>query len=266
MCSVKTCSHYLMVFKPVKFFHTLNLILLLSSTQVYAQETSSIPVELTLETPMAPAGTNEMTLDVDEQQVETLEQEYALNGYSLGLAFLNQNFNVDAKVLIDEKSTLNLSSQSSDFQSAGIVGRYVILPFNKIGTDVNVSVASSVNHGSVGFSSITSLKAELNLGYAIKLSQTPVYFLGGVGYELIYGNDIQKILSHGGGTVQIGVGIGIGKKFNVELFYCYAKHDVSTTFKENAQNIAIQSGAKSGRFLTQTVTSNIIESKLTYSY
>lgn len=255
-----------MVFKPVKFFHTLNLILLLSSTQVYAQETSSIPVELTLETPMAPAGTNEMTLDVDEQQVETLEQEYALNGYSLGLAVFNQNFNVDAKLLINEKSTVDLSSQSSDFQSAGVMARYAVLPYNKVGTDLNITLGSSLNHNSVGFSSITSVKAELNLGYAIKLFQTPVYFLGGIGYELIYGNDIQKILSPGGGTVQIGAGIGLGKKFNVELFYCYANHTVSTTFQENAQNIGIQGGAKTGRFLTQTVTSNIIESKLTYSY
>lgn len=257
-------------------FQVLSLIFFLNCANVYAAESSteepiSEEVVSALEAPTAPSTSvvSETNLDTEGQEVETLEQEYAINGFLLGLAIYNQNYNVDAKVLLDSTREVDVSSGSSDFQSAGVIGRYAILPIDKFGTDISASISSSVNHNNVGFSSITILKAEVNLGYAMLVgAHTPIYFLAGLGYEVVKGTDIEKILVPGGSSVQIGSGIGIGKKFNIEALYSYSIHSINPYFSETTINYAKQvGGATTVEFLPHNkVYSNIIHTRITYSY
>lgn len=289
--------------KLSRLIQVLNIIFFLNSTNVYALENSSeqpandeqsieseldqaqgkstaiptstaptsVEMNLDLETPAEPVsnGVSEVELDTDEQQVEALEQEYAVDGYSLGFALYNQNYNVEAKMLLDSTRLVDVSSGSSDFQSVGVIGRYSVLPYNKVGTDISASISSSVNHGNAGFSSITAVKAEVNLGYAMLVgAQMPIYFLAGLGYEVVKGTDIEKILVPGGSTMQIGGGLGLGKKFNIEALYSYSVHAVNPYFFKNATDAAQQiGGATTVDFEPNSkVYSNIIHTRITYIY
>lgn len=223
------------------------------------------PAELTLEAPIAPSdATSEMYVDVDEKQVETLEQEYAMNGYSMGFVVYNQNYNVNASLNKDSTS-YDISSKSADIQSAGVVGRYAILPYGKVGTDINASIASSLNSESSGISTITSFKGEVNLGYAFRLiGNSPVYFLAGLGYEIVTGNDIENILVNGGGTAQIGGGLGLGKSLSIEGSYVYSQHSLSQKFIDNA---ILKSGSATATMGDKAaVTSNTIQGRLVFNY
>lgn len=223
-----------------------------------------------LETPLAPTGVVDeanSSSDEDEQQVETLEQEYAINGYSVGALLFNHNYNVYANLLVDG-ATVNLSSRSPDFQSAGIMGRYAILPYGKVGADLNISLATTLNHGSVNNSSITTLRAEVNFGYAFKIAKsTSFYVLAGLGYEVTKGADIENILTPGGGAFQVGGGIAFSKKLNFEFIYSYVSHTIKDKYLETAALAAAANGATvSFNPKDAAVISNVLLGRVTYNY
>ena len=228
------------------------------------EEPTAVQDEFTLEQPVvSPDATSEMNAEAETPFLETLEQEYALNGFSMGLAMSNQNYNIKASINNNNIST-NLSSKSSDIQNAGVTGRYAILPFDKVGSDINISISSSINHESAGISPITSYKGEVNLGYAIRLGVNfPVYILAGLGFELIKGTDIEKILNPGGSMIQIGGGFGLGKRISIEASYAYSEHRLSDVFIRNATLVA---GSGSVMDSKTAVTSNIIQTRLSFNY
>lgn len=224
--------------------------------------------EAEIEAPPSAAVRSEVEYEKEELQVQSLEQEYAMKGFALGLVAFNHNYNLDARIRMDGV-LVDISDKSADFASTGISARYAILPFNKIGTDINVSLSSSLNHADANFSSISIIKGEVNLGYAIHIGDLiPLYILGGVGYEHVMGKDIENILIPGGGTMQIGAGLGLGKKFNLEVFYCNAIHNVSAVFLRNARQAALDGGATRVGFnnIDSRVSSNIILGKLSVNF
>lgn len=219
----------------------------------------------------AVVNSNEMIWDDEEGSNKQLEFEtlYALNGFSLGFVALNQNYNVDAEIYLNSITKVDLSSSSSDFQAAGVMLRYAVLPINKIGTDFNFSIYSTTNNDSLGFSSITTAKAELNLAYAMPIGNfAALYVLAGGGYEVVYGNDIEKLLIPGGAAWQLGAGLGLAKKINFEVIYSSSVHSISQKFIDNAINTAITNGATTAATGTvrPKVTANLIQGRLTYSF
>jgi hypothetical protein len=192
-----------------------------------------------------------------------------MNGWSFGATAFIQNYNVDAQMFIDNGTAdglkVDLSSKSADFQNVGVVARYAILPINKIGTDINLTLGNSINHDSFNFSSITTLRGEINLGYALELGkQNSIYFLAGFGYEVVYGQDINRLVVPGGGMFQIGTGISINKKISVEGFYSYATHTVANSYLNDAANSA--GVASDFSESANKVISNIIQGRMTYSF
>lgn len=237
-----------------------------------SQETGTVPTEAALEAPAPPAeGMSKMSYDTEDLQVDSIEQQYAMNGFSIGFVMYNQNYNIHAGVLAAKSGvtqTYDISSSSSNIQSAGGVIRYAILPYNKVGTDINISYSSSLNHTDAGLSPITAIKGELNIGYAFQPIHTiSVYLLAGAGYEVIYGNDIEKVLIPGGGLVQIGGGFGLGEKFNIEAFYAHSEHHLSQKFIDNAVSTALSNGFTTANLVPeQSVTSDIIHARVTFTY
>ncbi|MEQ1722631.1 MAG: hypothetical protein ABL930_05610 [Pseudobdellovibrio sp.] len=246
----------------------------------------SIEEELNqVEQPAAPATTSELTTpsnivepttnelvteapqDTNEYAVD--EDIYAMNGWSFGAAAFIQNYNVDALMYIDNNTDeglkVDLSSKSADFQNVGVVARYAILPLNKIGTDINFTLGNSINHDSFNFSSITTLRGEINLGYAIEFAkQNSIYFLAGLGYEAVYGQDINRLVVPGGGMFQIGSGITFNKKISVEAFYSYATHTVAGRYLDDAANSTpIKTSFQDS---ANRVISNIIQGRLVYAF
>lgn len=222
-----------------------------------------------LETPAASGGRSEVEYEKEELQVQTLEQEYAMKGIAFGFVAYNHNYSIDAVMRVNTSNMVDISGKSPDFQSVGAAARYAILPFNKVGTDINLSVASSMNHGNNNFSSITTLKAELNLGYAFYVGDLiPLYFLAGVGHEITKGKDIEAIMVPGGATVQIGGGFGLGKTINLEIIYSSSNHAVSSVYLNNATQAAINGGATTAGFdgLKSHVSSNTFLGKISINF
>lgn len=206
---------------------------------------------------------------VDDEPVEDFEEDFAMNGYSIGLLALTQTFSVKAAMKLTAGGIVDLSSDSTDFQSAGLNLRYAIMPFNRIGTDLNFSLGTTVNNESVNYSSITFAKALLNLGYAIPWGKdnNSLYFLLGGGYEYISGSDIQKVLAPGGGTYQAGVGLGLGRKTNIEVFYAFSSHALNNEYIDQAGAIAISKGAAGYEPVgDRKVTSASIIGRLNYNF
>ncbi|MEK6628272.1 MAG: outer membrane beta-barrel protein [Bdellovibrionota bacterium] len=224
-----------------------------------------------VETPseVASEATSTMRIDTEEEvEYDSVEQEYALNGYSIGALLFNHNYNVKANVLVNSVP-VDISLKSADFRSAGIMARYAVLPYDKVGADVNISLASSMNHTSLEFSSITTLRAELNLGYAFRMGNSAsVYFLAGAGYEVTKGTDINDILVPGGGAFQLGGGIGFAEKLDFEFIYSYVSHAVNDKFFESVAAAAIAGGATSVSYNSKgsAVVSNVLLGRVTYNY
>lgn len=227
--------------------------------------------ELTLsdEAPVAD-GSSELSLDEEEETYqEPIDVQYALDGFSAGVVFFNQNYNVKAEMLLNGVTKVDLSSKSADFQSVGVVGRYAVMPYHGLGTDLNLSVASTINHNNANFAAIITTKAELNLAYTFKSRrESPMYVFGGVGYEHVTGKEIQALLTPGGSLFQIGLGTGISKKFNIEISYSYAKHTVSDSFMDNSINTALGLGATTVDLdrSQASVTSNVVLARMIYNF
>lgn len=223
-------------------------------------------VDPALETP---AGSSSVDYEDEELQVQSLEQEYAMKGFAMGFVAFYHNYNIDAKIRLFRDDLADISVKSPDFQSIGASARYSILPFNKIGTDINVSIATSTNHSDINFSSIMTIKTEVNLGYAIRVGDLiPIYLLVGIGYEVVKGTDIEQRVVPGGGAIQIGGGMGLGKKINLEIFYSNANHAVGAVYLENAARIARAAGAPTADYknLDNHVSSNVILGKLSFNF
>lgn len=228
-----------------------------------------IPAEATMQAPAEPSMNVSETNIVTNDAPNDLDEIYAMNGWSFGAAAFFQNYNVDAEMLIDdgtdEGRKVDLSSKSADFQSLGVMARYAILPINKIGTDLNLTLGNSINHDSVNFSSITTARAEINLGYTFDFGKTnAVYVLAGGGYEVVYGQDINRLVVPGGGLFQIGAGITFNKKFSLEAFYSYGTHRVANKYLNDATNAA--GVATNFENSANKVTSNVIQGRLLYAF
>ncbi|MBY0553363.1 hypothetical protein K2P97_02460 [bacterium] len=287
-----------------KLFLISTLSILLSSSFVSAQtsatpappnqaappaEETSLEEELnqaqTTQTPPAPAPTSELTIQPTEPVTPTTnevvmdapddsspnldDEAYAMNGLSFGLTGFVHNYNVDATMFVDDGTAdgkkVDLSSKSADFQSVGVVVRYAILPLNRVGTDFVFTVGNTINHSSVNFGSITTARAELNLAYTIDFGKTnALYFFAGGGYEVIHGQDINRLVVPGGGLFQGGAGITFNKKFSLEGLYSYASHRVNQRYLNEAANAAqLQTDFTRS---ANTVTSNVIQGRLTYAF
>lgn len=213
------------------------------------------------------AGKSEVEYEKDELQVQSIEQKYAMNGYSIGALFFNNNYNINVNML-SNNVPVNLTTKSPDIQSIGIMGRYAILPYDKFGTDINVAVATSVNHSNLNYTAISTLRAELNLGYAFLIgNDSAFYFLGGLGYEITKNAELEAILNPGGTTYQVGGGIGLGKNIDVEVFYSHVRHAIQDSYLEKAALSAQASGATVSYVSSESsVTSNVILGRLSYRY
>ncbi|AGH96722.1 hypothetical protein [Pseudobdellovibrio exovorus] len=243
--------------------------------------------ETGLISPVAPypttgSGLETYTNDDDEDhdddgsgRVRYIEPRYAKNGYSFGLQVWTQRFDIKASLLTTvviggttTTNTVDLSSSSNDFQNIGFVGRYAIFPFDHIGADINVTAGTSLNHGESGLSSIHTIRAEFNLSYTVEVGGTSaLYGLGGVGYETFIGDEIQKIVSaSGGGTVQLGAGFNFSEQVSAEVMYMRAFHKVSDEFFRRAGDAAIAQGATSYAPQQSSVTAEIIQGRLMFTF
>lgn len=234
--------------------------------------TEPIPAEATMQAPTEPtANVSNAEIITNEDEPSDFDEVYVMNGWSFGVTAFIHNYNVDASMLVDDGipdsdgTKVDLSSKSADFQSIGVMARYAVLPMNKVGTDFNLTLANSINHASVNFGSISTLRAELNFAYSIDFGKTnALYFLAGGGYEVIYGKDINRIITPGGGLFQIGAGIAFNKKLSMEGFYSYASHRVDKKYLDDASNAA--GVATNTEESANTVTSNVIQGRLMYSF
>lgn len=215
-----------------------------------------------------PDAISEMEFEAGSRQVRYIDQEYLTNGLSFGATMFNHNYNVVANLLLNNNFPFDASKKTADFQSAGAVLRYAILPYDKIGTDVNLTVASTLNHLNLNSTAIASAKAEINLGYSIQAGGLPIYMLAGLGSEILTGKDIEALVAKTGTGFQVGGGVGLGKKFQFEFMYTYMRHPISDQYLANVANIALANGAVSAKYDNNeaNATSNILTGRVIYSY
>jgi hypothetical protein len=169
--------------------------------------------------------------------IEVLQKENALYGFSVGLVYSVMPFTEKYSQL---NRTLGKSEsidrQTESVSNIGFMLRYAVAPFYKLGADINVSFLKSQNHSNIMYaqtktlSEVTTLKAELNLTYAVSIGKAlPLYFLVGAGAEQVYGASIEELLNSNGVGAQAGGGIVFSSTINVEGLYAYYLHRVSNT-------------------------------------
>ena len=182
-------------------------------------------------------GAESLTLLVEDLSRE----DHSFYGISVGLLGTAQTF--DATVVIYNPSDANVASISqkvelSNFQYVGALLRYSILPIDRIGTDLNISYATSMNHASIEKKSISIIKGELNLGYTLKLNQgIKIYALLGGGVQDVQGSDINLTTERMGYGGQAGLGFNFAR-VNVETVYSYYRHNLSNTFLQSGTTTA----------------------------
>lgn len=167
---------------------------------------------------------------------EILKSENALHGFSAGLMYLGQPYVIKAKIKTNLE-TIDTNQQSDVYQNFGFILRYAMFPYQRVGTDLNVSYVMSQNHGSMPNQqkAVNTIRGELNLGYAFHLfDKIPVYFFGGLGYEEVHGDTIESILNKNGLGAQLGFGTVFFAHINVEGAFSYYQHRISDKFVSTA--------------------------------
>jgi len=167
---------------------------------------------------------------------EVLKAENALYGFSAGLMYLGQPYVIKAKIKTNLE-TIDTNQQSDIYQNFGFILRYAMLPYQKIGTDLNLSYVMSQNHGSMPNQqkAVNIIRGEVNLGYAFHaFEKMPAYFFGGLGYEEIHGETIENILNKNGLGAQLGFGVVFFTTVNVEGAFSYYQHRISDQFVNTA--------------------------------
>ncbi len=297
---LKICFHHHMYFGLIKVIQILGFLIsgliFFNSASSYAQVAPSEEAgeesgeEAALEIPTLPSDavsevnlvgeledktlepvvkTIELEDETDELEIETHEQKYAMDGFSVGAMYFNHNYNISAELLLNSTTSFDISWRSPDFRSAGIMARYAVLPYNKIGAEINMSWSASVNHNDVKFSLISNYRGEANLGYAFQMGESnSLYFLTGLGYQVVKGKDIENLLITGGATAQIGGGLSLGKKIDLEFIYSQARHASSEIYLQNAKADAIKGGHPNATYKSADafVTSTVLMGRITYKY
>jgi hypothetical protein len=176
--------------------------------------------------------------------------DHSFYGFSFGVAMSAINLNLGIETYdprpVPTTPPFTKESETDAFLNFGVVGRYSILPVDRIGTDINVGYYTSMNHESISLdpndssktaARLSVFKAELNLGYTIGLSKgMKIYFLGGAGAQYMIESPIKNLLRFGGGA-QVGGGINI-QNFNVELMYSYYRNRFENSINTNIDSLA----------------------------
>lgn len=173
------------------------------------------------------------------------DSEHALKGFSVGAIAYNQNFNANIALTVDGRDK-TFGAKSPDIQFVGAVGRYTIFPYSRIGTDLAVSVATSLNHGTLNYSPMMATKLEINLGYAWQtMTRSSIYVFGGIGYESVKGKEIERFIGAGGGIANLGLGLNFTKTISLEGVFTFARHPVSSVYLDSVKTAVINEGATS---------------------
>jgi hypothetical protein len=214
------------------------------------------------------SSSNELTAETKspvQKKYVRPEDRTALRGVWLGAALSSQNFSSTAKGTISGTER-EIKSTTANYQNAGFTAKYSHMPYNSVGTDISGTVSTSLNHGSLNSSAITSVNLQLNLTYAVS-SENPYYLFGGFGYEVLSGKDIVRVVSPNGAALQGGGGIVLGKSYNLEGYYQVTRHKVSSDYLDQLTNYFTAQGASSVSFDSSSeATSSILVARLTYRY
>ncbi|MBC7743080.1 MAG: hypothetical protein H7061_12840 [Bdellovibrionaceae bacterium] len=156
---------------------------------------------------------------------------HAMYGWSLGFQSSNESYksNVD---LVDSNNTISsrrVFAESDSFLNMGVVGRYAILPVDRLGSDLNLSFMQSTNNAPTGESvAQVIIKGEVNLAYTWAINKGfKIYALLGGGFQNIQGVLINKTIERAGSGGQAGLGFNFGM-INVEAMYSYYRHKISS--------------------------------------
>lgn len=224
------------------------------TTQAPAKNDMSLDEELNLEPAPINTKINNKSAPVENKNAENIssktefygrDSDHALKGFSVGAIAYNQNFNANIALNVDGRDK-TFGAKSPDIQFVGAVGRYTVFPYSTIGTDLALSLATSVNHGTLNYSPIMATKLEINLGYAWQtMARSSIYAFGGIGYETVKGKDIERLIGVGGGIVNAGVGLNFTKTISLEGVFTFARHPVSAVYLEQLKTAVIAEGATS---------------------
>ena len=199
--------------------------------------------------------------------VDTVEK-YVLNGYSVGAVLYNQSYNAKVVGYFDA-SPASISSSTADLQNIGVIGRYSVIPVGSLGTDFGLSMSSSVNHGSVGYSQVMTTRFEMNLGWGFVTAKNLNYYvLGGFGYENLTGKELTQVVASGGGLIQGGAGFVYSKTLNFEGLLGIGRHGISNDFYNRVTAAGLAGGATTVNFEVNNsyVTSYIISGRVIYKF
>ncbi len=166
---------------------------------------------------------------------DLLKSENALHGFSVGLIYLIHPYVINATVKTKTEE-IKVNDETGYVHNFGVLLKYAIAPFDKIGTDLNISYLTSQNHGTLAkpLELMHIVRGELNLTYAFNLfDHVPVYTLLGGGYEIIQGNSVKSFMNQNGLGGQIGGGLVIASKINIEGLFSYYVHNLSGEYVQS---------------------------------
>ncbi len=182
---------------------------------------------------LAEEGGSSLTLLNDDPK----RTDFAMHGFSIGAVMNSLSYDTTIKVYnpsAPAQPRVSSTVEGSAIQSVGVVGRYSILPVDKVGTDINASYLTSINHDAVGLPSISAIKGELNLAYTFGLKKdVKLYAFAGGGMQYIMGSDINRVMKKFGSGAQAGAGINF-QKINIDFLYSYYRNAIADDVNSTA--------------------------------
>lgn len=219
-----------------------------SQTDSFQLESSKVEASLSESSQADSSGADsELAENVNlASPLEVKQNTSALYGFSVGMMMTYQPF-YEKYSTTSSMGVSDVDRQTENIENLGFIIRYAETPFYSLGVDINVSYLKSQNHSSIPvvytktLSEITTVKAELNFVYAIKAGKLPLYFMLGGGYQQVLGSEIEKLINVNGFGGQLGLGVVVLERFNLEGLYSYYIHKVSDHLvAENAAGVPAQ--------------------------
>lgn len=180
------------------------------------------------------AGENSITLLTDDPK----RDEFAMHGWSIGFAGFAQNFNAYYEIINPATGEpISGASRSGELfdepvQYAGLVVRYAILPVNRLGTDINFSAVTSLNHDSVGITSSSISRLEGNLAYTQGISAgVKLYIFLGAGVQYVNGKEFELMIQHLGYGGQAGGGLSLSR-VNIDVMYSQYRNRIRGDYND----------------------------------
>ncbi len=250
------------------------------TVQATQSKSNSLEAELAADEDLIPAkNTGEKKKDDAEKKEKEKTQmslaslfsqdlQHSIKGFSIGALAFSQGYTSSVDVKLNG-TTSRVASRINDLYYVGGILRYSVFPYERVGTDIGVTIANSMNHSSLNYSAVSFMKTEVNFGYSwITRAGTPTYAYAGLGYESLKSKDFENFAAGGGTSLQVGIGTNYSKNISFEVLYSMSRHPVGPGLYDSITTQATNQGFTSIEIDKEKsyITANLFQGRVLFRF